>query len=48
MFVDYEDSHGNIHPGAWRQIVSEDTGMRELGRVGGNNYSRELKVFDTL
>ena len=39
-FIDYEDVNGTVHPGAWRRMVQNDTGMRDLGRVGPNNYTR--------
>ena len=48
MFKDYEDSNGVIHPGAWQQITQNDTGMRELGRVGAKYYSRMYTFHHTF
>ena len=40
MFIDYDDSNDTLHPGTGRQIAENDTGMRDLGRVGTINYTR--------
>ena len=39
-FVDAEDGNGNLLHGEWRNQTSGDTGMRRIGQVGGNRYTR--------
>ena len=39
-FVDAEDGTGNLLAGGWRAQTSGDTGMRRIGQVGGNRYTR--------
>ena len=39
-FVDVEDGTGNLLEGEWRVQTSGDTGMRRIGQVGGNRYTR--------
>lgn len=39
--TDFVDEHGELHEGRWR---SQDMdGLRQLGKLGSNNYSREAK-----
>ena len=46
-YADHEDREGNITPGDWR-LESAD-GIRAIGRVGGNAYSRSAaELRDTM
>lgn len=36
--IDSEDSAGNIVQGDWREVVENDGGLRNLGRLAGNRY----------
>ena len=37
-FIDSEDSNGKIIQGDWREVVKNERGMKNLGRVAGNRY----------
>jgi hypothetical protein len=37
-FVDYTGADGESYQGEWRRLVTEDGALRDLGRLGGNNY----------
>lgn len=43
-FADTEGPGGAQLRGEWRDIVKRDQGLRHLGRVGSNNYSRSAKL----
>ena len=38
-FVDNEDSSDNVTPGEWQNAVAGDTGLLNIGKVGGNRYA---------
>ena len=48
-FVDAEDGTGNLLEGEWRAQTSGDTGMKRIGQVGGNRYTRSAaKLRETF
>ena len=46
-FVDNEDSSDNVTPGEWQNAVAGDTGLLNIGKVGGNRYAFKLDWQET-
>ncbi|XP_064475663.1 uncharacterized protein LOC135389557 [Ornithodoros turicata] len=42
-YSDYEDVSGNVHPGQWRQSVSDNEALRHIPRTGSNMHARSAK-----
>lgn len=38
--MDYTNANGQMEKGEWRKIVADDTGMKRLGRVSSNMYTK--------
>lgn len=39
-FVDYMDAAGQMQKGEWRNIVAGDVGMKDMGRISTNIYTK--------
>eukprot|EP00795_Rhopilema_esculentum_P005638 gene5638-10859_t len=47
-YTDYEDSHGILHKGTWRNEVSESGALQNIGKMGTNNYSKAAEYYRSL
>ena len=48
-YVDYEDSHGILQRGTWRNEVSTEAGdLQDIGKMGANNYTKTAEYYRSL
>lgn len=41
-YSNFEKNH-EVVEGSWRNVIKNDSGLQDLGRVGSNNYTRNVK-----